>query len=365
MGLINGWITLDASAQSCGVSRALLSLTIYRLKKLVTILALLAATGGYAQNDPPSFPLDNFYVERRPWGRSFFKDFHFSLSTGYGNTFFRHTLPGFGVMQPKGYDSRIFSTASGARYTNWVNTVVADTLVGGSDSFFISSDTARLGFKGLGFNIPLKATLHYEFLGRYRIGGGYSYELMFIGHMRPITYKDQLSGFQPSSNAGFMKKYFGMAGFSFYRLGSFLFTGDVNVGGYKPGNNFTMGLIKKGVYANAGVTIEKEFSENLQVFARPSFEIKNYTLSVPGAGGAAIVHYFNAFYVNVGITWSLPALPKCFHKECQAQINHAHGDREYRSRMHKFHQKQNPMYGENFPKLFKYKRKNEKKMNPY
>jgi len=255
--------------------------------------------------------------------------------------------------------------STGSRYTNWVNTVVADTLVGGPDSRPpITSDTARLGFKGGAFNIPLKGTLHYEFLGRYRVGGGYSYEMMFIGAMRPMTYKDQLSGFQPSQNAGFMRKYFGMLGFSFYRMGTFLFTGDVNVGGFNPGKNFTAGLIQKGIFVNAGVTIEKEFAENLQFFARPSFDYKNYTISIPGGDGS-IVHNFNALYVNVGITWSLPALPKCYHKECQAQLNHAHGDREYRSRMHKFYKKQNPMYGENYPKLFKYKGKNKKKLNPY
>jgi hypothetical protein len=313
--------------------------------------------------DKPTFPLENFYAERKPWARSFFKDFHFGLSTGYGNTFFRHTLTGYGVLQPPGYDTRIYSMTTGARYTNWVNTAVGDTLTTGPDSYFIGSDTARLGFKGLGFNIPFKATLHYEFLGRYRIGGGYSYELMIIGQMHPKTFKNELAGFQPTSNVGFMQKYFGMAGFSFYRLGTFLFTGDVNVGGYKPGKNFAMAQIRKGVYANAGVTIEKEFSENLQAFVRPSFEMKNYTLGMPDGG--AIVHYANAFYVNVGMTWSLPALPKCYHKDCQAQINHAHGDREYRSRMHKFYKKQNPMYGENYPKLIKYKGKNRKKLNPY
>lgn len=315
--------------------------------------------------DEPTFPLDNFYAERRPWGRSFLKDFHFSLSTGAGHTFFRHELSGFGVAQPVGYDTRIFSMSTGARYTNWLNTVAGDTLLNGPDNFYITSDTARLGFKGGGFNIPLKATLHYEFLGRYRLGGGYSYELMFIGPMQPITYASQLSGFQPSLNGGFMRKYFGMIGFSFYRLGTFLFTGDVNVGGFNPGNNFTTGLIKKGVFVNGGITIEKEFSENLQVFARPSFEFKNYTLSLPGSDGGSVVHNFNAFYVNVGVTWSLPALPKCYHKECRAQLNHAHGDREYRSRMHRFYKKQNPMYGENYPSLFKYKGRNKKKLNPY
>ncbi len=314
-------------------------------------------------DEKPMFPLENFYAERKPWGRSFLKHFHFSLSTGAGHTFFRHELPGFGVIQPKGYDTRIFAMSTGNRYMNWVNTVAADTLTTGPDSYYIASDTARLGFKGGGFNVPLKATLHYEFLGKYRLGGGYSYELMFIGPMRPITYKDQLTGFQPSQNGGFMSKYFGMAGVSFYRLNTFLFTGDVNVGGFKPGNNFTMGLIQKGVFVNAGVTVEKEFAENLQVFVRPSFELKNYTISIPGSGGS-IVHNINAFYVNFGVTYSLPALPKCYHKECQAQLNHAHGDREYRSRMHKFYKKQNPMYGENYPKLFKYKGKNKRKLNP-
>ena len=316
-------------------------------------------------DEKPTFPLDNFYAERKPWGRSFLKDFHFSHSTGMGTTFFRHKLSGFGVAQPVGHDTRIFSMTTGARYTNWVNTVVADTLTGGSDSYTVASDTATLGFKGRGFNIPLKGTIHYEFLDRYRLGVGYSYDMMFIGPMRPLTFKEQLVGFQPTSNGGFMKKYFGMIGFSFYRLGSVLFTGDVNVGGFNPGNNFTTGLIKKGVFVNGGVTIEQEFAENLQVFARPSFEIKNYTISVPGSDGGSIVHNINAFYVNVGVTYSIPALPKCYHKECQAQLNHAHGDREYRSRMHKFWKKQNPMYGENYPRLFKYKGKNKKKLNPY
>jgi hypothetical protein len=316
------------------------------------------------QDEEPMFPLETIYAERKPWARSFFKDFHFGLSTGGGHTFFSHKLTGFGVAQPTGYDTRLFSMAdSSVRYTNWVNTVADDPL--DADSYHISSDTATLGFKGGAFNIPLKATLHYEFMGTYRVGAGYSYELMVIGHLRPITFQDRLSGFQPSLNSGFMRKYFGMLGFSFYRLGTFLFTGDVNVGGFNPGNNFTTGLIKKGVFVNGGVTVEKELAENLQLFARPSFEFKNYTISIPGSGGGSIVHNINAMYLNVGLTYSIPALPKCYHKDCQAQLNHAHGDREYRSRMHKFYKKQNPMYGENYPKLFKYKGQNRKKLNPY
>jgi hypothetical protein len=136
------------------------------------------------------------------------------------------------------------------------------------------------------------------------------------------------------------------------------------VGGFKPGKNFDLSQIKKGVYVNAGVTIEHEFSEYLKAFLRPSFEIKNYTLSLPGSD-VTIPHYINAFYVNIGLTYAIPDLPRCFHKECQAQMNHVHGNREYRSRMHKIYKKQNPLYGENYPRLLKYKGRNKKKMNPY
>jgi hypothetical protein len=316
--------------------------------------------------DKPTFPLETIYAKRKPWGtRKLLKNFRFSLSTGYGHTFFSNKLEGYGIVQPTGFAPRVFPTNDPAyRYMNWVNRAVADTLSTAFDSFAVSSDTAKLGFKGGAWNIPLKATIHYEFLERYRIGGGYSLEYMNIGAMRPVTFTDKITNFQPTPRGGFMHKYFGMIGISFYRVDKFLFTGDVNVGGYKPGKNFDLANIKKGVYVNFGVTVEHEFSEYIRAFVRPSFEIKNYTLTVPYAQ-KPLPHYINAFYVNVGLTYSIPELPRCFHSECQAQMNHTHGDREYRSRMHRIWKKQNPMYGENYPKLLKYKGRNKRKLNPY
>jgi hypothetical protein len=70
-------------------------------------------------------------------------------------------------------------------------------------------------------------------------------------------------------------------------------------------------------------------------------------------------------YLTVGFTYSLPELPRCFLKDCHAQINHAHGNKEYRSRRHPIYKKQNPGYGENDPTLIKYKGKNKRKINPY
>jgi hypothetical protein len=318
-----------------------------------------------AQQEEPAFPLDHFYVNRKKNARAIFKNFRLGLSTGYGNTYFRHPLKDrFAIYQVNGKAPQIFAGGTGpkVRYTNWVNTATFDSTGVAPGSFMVSSDTSKLGFKGHAFNIPLKATLHYEFKN-YRVGGGYSYEYMNIGNFYPTAFSDKVGSFRPTAPSGFMKKYFGSLGVSFYRLGAYLFTADVNIGGFKPGKNFNNSLIKKGIYFNLGVTAERELSEYLRVFVRPSYDIKSYTLTLPGSG-KTIQHTMNAFYLNIGLTYTLPELPRCFHKDCRIQINHAHGNKEYRSRVHPIYKKQNPGYGENNPML-KYKGRNKRKMNPY
>jgi hypothetical protein len=81
--------------------------------------------------------------------------------------------------------------------------------------------------------------------------------------------------------------------------------------------------------------------------------------------GQGIKHRFNAFYLNIGATYRFPELRRCFLKECRAQLNHAHGNKEYRSRVHPIYKKQNPNYGENHPSLLKYKGRNKKRLSPY
>lgn len=322
----------------------------------------------FAQNDEDeiTFPLDNFYAKRKKSPvRTILKNFVFSASLGYGNTFMRHKLDGFGISQVDGVQPIIFPVDRNNRFSNWVNTVRSDVPVSGPDSFTVIADTAKLGFKANALNIPLKLTVHYEFLAKYRVGAGLSYEIMSMGTFKPTSFRDKIGTFRPTNPEGLMMKYFVMLGVSFWRWNDLLFTADANVGGYKPGNNFAKGLIKKGIYANVGVTVEQELSEYLTLFARPSFEIKNYTLDVPGSNSRTIVHNLNAFYLNVGLSYRLPELAKCYHPDCHAQINHAHGNREYRSRMHAFYKKQNPHYGQNYPNLIKEKRRNRKKLNPY
>ena len=336
---------------------------------LILVGFLLVSEETWAQDEnATTFPLENFYAKIKHRPRSLLRNFRFGLSTGYGNTFVSNSLNGYGIYQAQSAGARpqIFLPPGPpvTRYTNWINDTAEDTKAIEPGNFTVLSDTAKLGFKGNAFNIPIKATIHYEFLGKYRIGGGYSYEYMNIGNLHSISYSNNIRDLQPFGNAGWMSKYFGMAGMSFYRLNDYLFTGDLQIGGFNPGSNFNSSIVKAGTFINIGVTVERELSEYLRLFARPSFEMKSVQLNLP-AGGPPVTNNLNAFYLNIGLSYSIPELPKCFIGDCKIQMNHAHGDREYRSRVHPFFKKQNPQYGENHPRLFKYKGKNKRKLNPY
>src|SRR5690242_89879 len=236
------------------------------------MLAPLMAIG--QDDEKPTFPLETIYAKRKPWGmRKILKNFRFSLSTGYGHTFMSHKLDGYGIIQPKNAQPQIFlNTNTALRYSNWVNRGIRDSIsTVPVDAFTVKSDTAKLRYKGAAWNVPLNLLVHYEFLERYRIGIGYSYEYMNIGPMHPRMFTDKLGAFQPTPKGGVMNKFYGMAGISFYRIDRFLFTGDLHAGSFKPGKNYDLSQIKKGLYVNAGVTIEREFSEYLKAFVRPSF----------------------------------------------------------------------------------------------
>jgi hypothetical protein len=327
---------------------------------------LLAPDLCFSQNEGKSaIPLDHFYVKRD--GPSVFRkmlaNFHFGLYTGLGNTYFSNKLDGYGIYQAPNSLPQLFTdpTAS-TRFTEWV-TDPGKVVSAPGNYIAATPGTANLGFKGNAFNIPLGLTLHYEFKKNIRVGAGYSYELMSIGSLHPISFADKISDFTPSSSSGLMNKYWVMGGYSFYRWYDYLLTGELQIGGFSPGSNFSTSLVTTSTFINLGVKIERPLSEYFKVYARPAYEIKSYDLNVPG--GLPIAYSVNALYVTVGFTYSIPELPRCFLKDCHAQINHHHGNKEYRSRRHPIYKKQNPGYGENDPTLIKYKGKNKNKINPY
>ena len=290
-------------------------------------------------------------------------NFHFGLYTGAGNTYLSNKLDGFGIYQAAGAQPQLFTDGTGTtRYTNWVNDPGTDTSAPGN-YIVANQGTPNLGFKGSALNIPIGFTLHYEYKD-FRVGGGYSYELMSIGALHPISLSDRISDFTPTSSSGFVRKYWFMAGYSFYRWEDYLFTGELQVGSFKPKGNYNTSLVTPGTFINLGVKIERPLSEYFKVYVRPAYEIKSYDLEIPGSG-KSIPYNMNALYLTVGFTYAIPELPRCFLKTCSAQINHHNGNKEYRSGKHPIYKKQNPGYGENHPTLVKYKGKNKRKLNPY
>lgn len=324
----------------------------------------------FAQKDKDkdvSIPLDHFYVDRQGVGlfRKVLSKLNFGLSTGYGSTTFKHDVKGFGIYQPITGNPFLFNPASPANgLSNWFNAVADSSLTFNPGEFLVSSDTSSLGFKSKSFNIPLRATVHVEIKQRYRIGGGYSFEYTKVNDFKPTAFADDISPYSPEFSSFFLKKYFVLLGASVYRYDNYLLTVDANIGGYSLGKKFDKTVIDKGMFFNLGAMVEREMSEYFRLFIRPSYEFKGYDLNIAETG-TSIRHKMNAFYVNVGASYRIPELRRCFLKECRAQINHAHGNKEYRSRVHPIYKKQNPHYGENYPDLIKYKGKNKRKLNPY
>ncbi len=319
--------------------------------------------GQYENEKQATIPLEHFYIKRQgPGFRKYLTKITWGLSTGYGRSYFRHALDGYTVIKnPDG--GPFIQTPSGAQFTNWFNQTEQPTtsIPVSPTAFQVNTDTEEVNFIGRGCSIPLKLTAHYEWK-RYRIGAGYSYEYMWVGDFKSKEF-GQLGTFAPNAKGGFMRKYFVVLGAALYRYQDYLLVADAQIGNFKPSRAFNMGQISRGLYYNIGITIERDLSEYFKVFVRPSYEFKSFNLGVPQARG--IQHRFNALYVNVGATYRLPELRRCVVKGCKAQMNHAHGNKEYRSRVHPIYLRQNPNYGENHPVILKYKGKNKRKINPY
>ncbi|WP_185113954.1 hypothetical protein [Fulvivirga imtechensis] len=326
------------------------------------------------RGDRPSIPLDHFYAEpeNRNALRVLLSKFHFSFSTGYGRTFYRQDLSDFAILQQQdslplifGKDFNIAGGNISSGYNYWFNDLQSRNNINfdPSTDFIVSADSAALKFTAPGMSIPLNFSIHFEF-DRYRVGGGFAFEYHRPGNFNPTVYEDRISGYEPNFGSTFFKKYYVMLGARVYRYYEYSLSVDANIGAINLTSKFNKSIIQKGVYLNLGATVERDLSEYFRVFVKPSFDIKSFTLNIPETD-LTIPQSMNAFYLSFGITYRIPELPKCFLKQCTTQVNHQHGNMEYRSRMHPVYKKQNPHHGENYPRLIKYKGKNKKKLHAY
>lgn len=303
--------------------------------------------------------------------RSFLGKFIVSGSIGYGTTFNSHQLLSAGLVQnpnsgPYLFDNTfVVGDTIALGFTNWINNV--STVSGipvDNNTFLLGLDSVDLSFKARSHNIPIDLSVHYTF-DRYRLGIGYSFEPYFTGTYRPTQFKDQISSFKPDFSSSIHHRWYILLGGEVLRTKRHFITIDAKVGSYSLSKKkYNMSQIKKGVFFNVGARFERSLSEYVQVFIRPSFEFKNYTVTFPESN-YDVLNSMPAFYTSVGLTWRLPDRRKCTIKSCMTQVHHHHGQKNYRSRAHPFWRWQNPDYGQNYPRLVKYKGKNKKKMSAY
>lgn len=339
------------------------------------MLVIASMTVSAQENPEKRILFDKFYNKPGPPSslRTILNKFSLGISTGYGRTSYKHDFSGMALIQKRDSLLFVFNTTSNiaddtitVAYQNWFNDVSSISnlpINKSSNDFLVSSDSAELKYKAKARGIPMTFTLHYSF-DRYRVGIGASYEFHKINDFNPINFTDSLQSFNSPVSKATFKRYFLTLGGRVYSYYDYSLVVEAQIGTLKLGSNFNTSVIKKGIYFNLGTSLEREFSEYFTAFVRPSYEIKSFTTNLPE--GLSVPHKQSAFFINVGVYLKLPELPKCKISNCEIQINHTHGGgRNWRSRMHPFFKKQNPHYGENYPKLLKYKRKNKNKVNPF
>ena len=155
-----------------------------------------------------------------------------------------------------------------------------------------------------------------------------------------------------------------MVGADAIRIGDWIISGDLRIGGWNPGKKFNRPQMEKSLFFNLGGGFEYDKAEYFKIFIRPSFELRSYNLLIPETS-SSLRHRSNNINIQFGAIVRLPEKRRCPLKRCQVQIDHMHGDKEYRSRMFPIWKRQNPNYGENYPQLIRYKGKNKNKKNPY
>ncbi|GEM_PF-1284827 len=334
--------------------------------KAIFVAALLIIAGSLSYGQGRGVPDSQV----SPFMR-FLGHFTVSGSVGYGATFSTHQVAGTSLIQNPGQAPLLFDPSLinndtiTVAYANWMNYPTAVNRVGiDSAAFLLGTDSVPVTFRSVGTSIPIDISVHYTF-DRYRIGGGFSFEPYIMGKYKPDVYQGQIQPFKAAFALSTYTRWYFLFGGEIFRTRRYTLVADARVGSYKQAKkHFNPDLIKRSLFFNVGVRFEQSLSEYVRVFVRPSFEFKSYTLTFPESSNA-IINKLPALYVSFGLSWRLPDRHKCPVKSCQTQINHHHSGKQYRSRVHPFWKWQNPDYGENYPKLIRYKGKNKRKLAPY
>ncbi len=180
---------------ACSTSMSLKFIKYPTLRVLLLLPIIFIGSSSLAQEKQQekfTIPLDRFYIDADNVSafRKMLSKIHFGLALGYGRTFYNQNLDGFSILQQQDSTPLLFDNsldpssgniARGYRY--WFNNVQTadDVSVDSSNDFLVNSDTVDLAFKAPGTSIPITATIHVDFLNRYKVGGGFMFEYHRVG----------------------------------------------------------------------------------------------------------------------------------------------------------------------------------------
>lgn len=355
------------------------------------VLACLVSVSSVFSQDPDIYEKYNIY--RNPV-RVFLNKISITGTFGYGSTFYSHDLQGVYFYQDAAnqfiFNNNIENLGSSfSGFTNWFNdpqlgfetslenpfdvpfnyiaNPVNNPLLG-DQTFLVDTDTASLGFQGIYHSmVPINLMLHYQFMD-FRVGFGWSYERQYARELEPTAFAGQVRPYQPNFNSTRFTRLYGMVGYRFYQWWTYDFVAELNIGRINAGpNQFNRGAMTRGLYTNFGVSIENNWSEYFRVIIRPSLDFKSYTINLPD--GASVKHKQPSFFITFGLSINIPDIPRSPMKSDHVQLKHVYTDpatgRKMEVRGQPIWKRQNPKVGENHRRLWRYKRKNKKKLNPY
>lgn len=266
--------------------------------------------------------------------------------------------PGFVQATP---DENLFPTPAPYLVNPVNNSLIADrTLVFDGDS--------DLQFKSYSFGVPLLLSLHFNFKN-FRLGAGMSYEFQKVAAFKPTAHKELINEYKPNIATVTNKRQFLLLGYKFYDYWDYSFAGEIAFGKFKaPNKKFDNSLIDRSLFWNIGVSIEKNLSEYFRLILKPNLEFKNYKLNLPN-GSAQMKTRYPSLFINLGVSYNFPEIPRSPIKEDHTQLKHVITNRLRGKRIEvrgqPFYKEQNPKVGQNHRRLIKYKGKNKRKLNPY
>lgn len=270
-------------------------------------------------------------------------------SLGYGLNYYQQKLP-YTVMR-KGdqhYLSPLDVDGANVWYTNWLNNPLKDPLARNIMPDAVHSvDSTDLRLRGFGHSLPLGLDLHVVIMDRIRLGGGVGLEMFSI---RPLDFKnsyDSLRQYQPGVKSALALRYYGMAGARVIRWGNWDHSVDVRLGKKNFLTKFDKGNVNENLLFNVGFTMERHYSEYFRFTLRPSAEWFSFTSKI---GENEELKTSNpSLYIQAGVSFNYPLLPRCPIKACHTQLEHVHNGKEFRGQP--IHRWQNPKYGQNHPEL--------------